>query len=95
MKAKKIKIYIRAKHFSIPIPALRFSTLRWLSKTVIKWVPKPDENSGQKVNYFKRINDEDIDRVIDQLEQEEAFELVDIEAVDEEAGKVIVKIYTF
>ncbi len=102
MKARKLKIYIKTDKFSIPIPALRFSTFRWISKTIIRicppkmrknWVPTSAENKlGESI--LKNLTCEDIDQIIDQLEQEEPFELMDIQAEDEKDGKVMVKIYT-
>ena len=93
MKTKKLKVYIKAEHFSLPIPALRFSTLRWIVKIAIKFMPKTSEETNGRLHHLKKLNGEDIDRIIDQLQQEEPFALIDIESFNEK-GKVIVKIYT-
>jgi len=95
MRAKKLKIYIKTEKFLFPIPALRFSTLRWLSKMATRWIPKSGKNKRtQTDNYLKYLSGEDIDRLIVQLEQEEPFEMVNIETYNEKEGKVIVKVYT-
>ena len=39
MKAKKLKIQVKTSKFSIPLPALRFSTVRWISKLIFKYCP--------------------------------------------------------
>lgn len=102
MKARKLKIHVKTDKFSIPIPALRFSTFRWISKTIIRlsppnmrknWARASTENKlGESI--LKNLTCEDIDQIIDQLEKEEPFKLIDIEAEDENDGKVVVKIYT-
>ncbi|PKL67152.1 MAG: hypothetical protein CVV28_07030 [Methanobacteriales archaeon HGW-Methanobacteriales-1] len=102
MKARKLKIYVKTDKFSIPIPALRFSTFRWITKTIIRlcppkirknWAPALTENKlGESI--LKNLTCEDIDQIIDQLELEEPFEMVDVQAEDEKDGKVVVKIYT-
>lgn len=102
MKAKKLKIYVKTDNFSIPIPALRFSTFRWISKTIIRLCPPKmrknwlSHSTGNEIgeSILKNLTSEDIDQIIDQLEREEPFELVDVEAEDEKDGKVVVKIYT-
>lgn len=102
MKAKKLKIYIKTSKFSVPIPALRFSTLRWISKIIIKccpskmrtgWLPQSTEYENIE-SILKNITYKDVDQLIDQLEQEEPFEMVDIETYGENEGKTVVKIYT-
>ncbi len=102
MKARKLKIYVKTDKFSIPIPALRFSTFRWISKTIIRlsspkmrknWAQSSIENKLAE-SILKNLTREDIDQIMDQLEQEEPFELVNVEAEDEKDGKVVVKIYT-
>jgi len=102
MKAKKLKIHVKTAKFSFPIPALRFSTLKWISKVVFKYCPsKMRDNwissSGEYANMdtiLKNITPQDIERIIEQLEQEEPFEMVNIDTYDENEGKVVVKIYT-
>lgn len=39
MKAKKLKIQVKTGKFSIPLPALRFSTVRWISKLIFRYCP--------------------------------------------------------
>ena len=39
MKAKKLKMEIKTAKFSFPIPALRFSTLKWISRLILKYGP--------------------------------------------------------
>lgn len=99
MKARKLKIYIKTGKFSFPIPALRFSTLKWLSKMIIKccqskMIAQRLPQSSEYENILKNITCKDIDQIIDQLKQEEPFEMVDIETYDENEEKVVVKIYT-
>jgi hypothetical protein len=102
MKAKKLKIYIKTSKFSVPIPALRFSTLRWISKIIIKYGPSkmrtgwlPQSEGYENIEaILKNITCKDVDQLIDQLEQEEPFEMVDIETYDEKEGNTVVKIYT-
>ncbi len=102
MKAKKLKIHIKTGKFTFPIPALRFSTLKWISRLVLKygpskmregWLPTSGENENMG-EILKNITPEDVERILEQLEQEEPFELVDIDTYDENQGKVVVKIYT-
>ena len=45
-------------------------------------------------NILKNVTYEDIEQFIDQLEQEQPFEIVDINTYDEKEGRVAVKIYT-
>lgn len=100
MRAKKIKIRIKTGKFSIPIPALRFSTLKWITKMVFKYTPpKMRENwvnpSGDKHNEFLgNITPEDIEMILNELEHEEPFKIVDIDTYDENDEKVRVEIYT-
>lgn len=100
MKAKKIKIHIKTDKFSIPIPALRFSTLKWITKMVFKytptkmrknWVNQPGENHGE---FLGNITSEDIEMILNELEHEEPFKIVDIDTFDENNEKVKVEIYT-
>ncbi len=98
LKAKKLKIYIKSPDFSYPIPALRFWTIRWVFKLIIKCYKLKFRNqqlpsSNGYENILKNITNEDIDEIIDELEKYEPYELVDIENYDEN-GKVIVKVYT-
>lgn len=102
MKAKKLKIYVKTARFSFPIPALHFSTLRWISKAVLKccpskmrsgWMPTSSEYENLD-SILKNITSEDIAHILEHLEQEEPFEMVDIETYDENKQKVVVKIYT-
>lgn len=97
MKAKKLKIYVKTDSFSFPIPALRFWILRRLSKFIIKCC-QSKRISGrmpQSSEYIlKEITAEDIDQIIDKLEQEGPFEMVNVETYDENERKVVVKIYT-
>ncbi len=98
MKAKKLKIYIKSADFSYPIPAFRFRTIRLISKMLIKGYQLKFRNqtspsSSGYENILKNITSKDIDGIIDELEKNEPFELVDIEDYDEN-GEVIVKIYT-
>jgi hypothetical protein len=101
MKAKKLKIHVKTEKFSFPIPALRFSTLKWISKLVIKyspskmkegWLTSGENESARAI--LKNIKPEDIEQILMQLEQEEPFEIVNIDTYDENEGKVEVKIYT-
>jgi len=102
MKAKKLKIHIKTGKFSFPIPALRFSTLKWISRLVLKYGPSKMREgwlstSGENENMgeiLKNITPEDVERILEQLEQEEPFELVDIDTYDDNQEKVVVKIYT-
>ena len=95
MKAKKIKMYIKTNQFCFPIPAIRFSLLRLILKLVIKYTPKyVDCADGNAPEYLRSLSAYDIDKIIDQLQMEEPFELVDIEAYDENEAPVIVKVYT-
>jgi hypothetical protein len=102
MNARKLKIYVKTDNFSIPIPELRFSTFRWIFKTIIRfclpkmrknWLSQSTENKRVE-SFLKNLTSDDIDQIIDHLEQQEPFELVDAEAEDEKDGKVVVKIYT-
>ena len=102
MKATKLKIYVKTGKFSFPIPALRFSMLRWISKIIIKCCPskmraewisqlgKPEIIES----ILKNMTYKNIDQIIHQLEQEEPFELVNVETQNKNKEKVIVKIYT-
>ena len=97
MNAKKLKIYIKSTDFSYPIPALRFRTIRWISKLIIrcyqlKFRNQTSQSSNGYENILKNITSKDIDGIIDELEKNEPFELIDIE--DYKNGEVIVKIYT-
>jgi hypothetical protein len=99
MKAKKLKIHVKTEKFSFPIPALRFSTLNWISKLVIKYGPSKMKESWLTSDesaraILKNIKPEDIEQILKQLEQEEPFEIVNIDTYDENEGKVEVKIYT-
>ena len=102
MTAQKLKIHIKTEKFSFPIPALRFSTLKWISKIMIRycphqmkenWLPSSDCH-GTWNAIMKNITSKDITHIIEQLKQEEPFEMIDIETYDENEEKVIVKIYT-
>ena len=97
MKAKKLKICVKTDSFSFPIPALRFWILRRLSKFVIKCC-QSERISGrmpQSNEYIlKEITAEDIDQIIDKLEREGPFEMVNVETFDKNEGKIVVKIYT-
>lgn len=103
MKAKKLKIYVKTSKFAIPIPALRFSTIRWISKVVYKYCP-PKVRSTKSISelgeydtmehILKHLTIEDVNLLIDQLEREEPFCLVDIDTYNKEEGRTIVKIYT-
>ncbi|KAF5086449.1 hypothetical protein [Methanobacterium aggregans] len=101
MKAKKLKIQVKTSKFSIPLPALRFSTVRWVSKLIFKYCPskvvagahKSSENEIIE-SILKNVTYEDIEQFINQLEQEQPFEIVDINTYDEKEGRVAVKIYT-
>jgi hypothetical protein len=57
------------------------------------WAQSSTENKLAE-SILKNLTSEDIDQIMDQLEQEEPFELVNVEAEDEKDGKVVVKIYT-
>jgi len=100
MKAKKIKIRIKTEKFSIPIPALRFSTMKWITRMAFKYTPsKMRENwvnhSGDNHSEFlSKITPEDIEMILDELEHEEPFKIVDIDTFDENDEKVRVEIYT-
>ena len=102
MKAKKLKMEIKTAKFSFPIPALRFSTLKWISRLILKYGPSrmwegwltpsgEHQNMGEIIN---NLSPEDIEGILGQLEQEEPFELVNIDTYDENQEKVVVKIYT-
>ena len=100
MKAKKIKIQVKTGKFSIPLPALRFATVRWISKLILKCpskvaagTHKSSENEIME-SILKNVTYEDIEQFITQLEQEQPFEIVDINTYDEKEGRVAVKIYT-
>ncbi len=102
MKAKKIKIYIKTSKFALPIPALRFSTIRWISKVIFKYCPSKMRSTGismseenetiQKI--LENLTLEDVNLLLDQLEKEEPFSMVDIDTYDKKEGRTIVKIYT-
>ncbi|AUB55511.1 hypothetical protein [Methanobacterium subterraneum] len=101
MKAKKLKMEIKTSKFSFPIPALRFSTLKWISKLVLKYGPSKIKNDwlspGEHQNMseiIKNLTPEDVEGILNKLEQEEPFELVNIDTYDENQEKVVVKIYT-
>jgi hypothetical protein len=101
MKAKKLKIHVKTSKFSIPIPALRFSTLRWISKIAFKYGPSKirDGKMGHSGKpgmdaILKNLTPQDIEMILEHLEQEEPFELVNIDTWDENQDKVRVKIYT-
>lgn len=100
MKAKKLKIQVKTGKFSIPLPAFRFSTVRWISKLIFKCpskvvvgTHKSSENEIMK-SILNNLTYEDIEQFITQLEQEQPFEIVDINTYDEREGRVAVKIYT-
>ena len=88
-KARKLKIYVKTGKFSFPIPALRFSTLRWITKMAVRWVPKSGEcEKNQRDKYLKKLTVKDVDRIIDHLEQINFEEI--IEAVKNGAeGKIV------
>lgn len=100
MKANKLKIRVKTDKFSIPIPALRISTFRWISKLIFKYSPSKTRTGSKSCeNQFMEtfrdnITHQDIDYFFDQLEQTEPFKMVDIRADDEKEGKVKVEIYT-
>jgi hypothetical protein len=103
MKAKKLKIYVKTSKFAIPIPALRFSTIRWISKLVFKYCPPKVRSKKSKselgeydtMEYImKNLTLEDVNLLIDQLEKEEPFCLVDVDTYNKKEGRTIVKIYT-
>ncbi|MFA0833079.1 hypothetical protein [Methanobacterium formicicum] len=100
MKAKKLKIHVKTSKFSIPIPALRFSTLRWISKMAFKYGPSKIRNGKMKSGkpgmdaILENLTPQDIEMILEHLEQEEPFELVNIDTWDENKEKVRVKIYT-
>ena len=101
MKAKKLKMEIKTAKFSFPIPALRFSTLKWISRLTLKygpsrmwegWLPPSGEYNTRE--FLEKITPQDVEQILDQLEQEEPFELVNIDTYDENQEKAVVKIYT-
>lgn len=102
MKAKKLKIHVKTAKFSFPIPALRFSTLKWISKLVFKYCPSkmragwitPSSEYSNMDTILQNISSKDIESIIEHLEQEEPFEMVNIDTYDENQEKVVVKIYT-
>jgi len=95
VKAKKIKVYIKTNKVRFPIPAVRFSTLRRILKLALKYTPKCiDHANGNTWRHLRSLSAYDIDQIIDQLQIEEPFELVDIKAYDGNEGSVIVKVYT-
>jgi len=103
MKAKKLKIYVKTSKFAIPIPALRFSTIRWISKVIFKYSPpkvRSTKSTSELGEYdtmehiLKNLTLEDVNLIIDQLEREEPFCLVDIDTYNKKEGRTIVKIYT-
>jgi hypothetical protein len=57
------------------------------------WLPQSAEYENIE-SILKNITCKDVDQLIDQLEQEEPFEMVDIETYDEKEGNTVVKIYT-
>ncbi|MEN6292426.1 MAG: hypothetical protein ABFD07_10500, partial [Methanobacterium sp.] len=63
------------------------------SKMRTEWLPQSAEyeNIG---TILKNITCKDVDQIINQLEKEEPFEMVDIETYHENEGKTVVKIYT-
>ena len=89
MKAKKIKIRVKTGRFSVPLPAFRFC---YPSKTGTRSLKSKEKEVME--NFLENMTYQDIDQIIDQLEQEEPFQMVDVEAYDEKDGKVTVKIYT-
>lgn len=100
MKAKKLKIRVKTDKFSIPLPALRISTYKWISKQILKYYPSKGGTGSPKSGkefmgtFFNNITSQEIDYIFDHLESTEPFKMVDIEADDEKEGKVIVEIYT-
>ncbi|MCK9152357.1 hypothetical protein [Methanobacterium alcaliphilum] len=101
MMAKKIKIYIKTGKFSFPIPALRLGIIKWIIKLIIKYSPpksknnKSTPNKGAVIaNFLKKMNSEDVDYIIENLKAMEPFELLNVEAYDENNEKIVVKIYT-
>lgn len=92
---------IKTAKFSFPIPALRFSTLKWISRLVLKYGPSKMKDGwlspGEHQNMgeiIKNLTAEDVEGILDHLEKEEPFELVNIDTYDENQEKVVVKIYT-
>jgi hypothetical protein len=101
MNAKKLKIRVKTGKFSIPIPALPFSTVRWIFKLIFKYYPSKvstgSTESGKKEVMETILNNltyQDIEHIFDQLEQTKPFKIVDIEADDENEGRVMVEICT-
>jgi len=101
LKAKKIKIRVKTGKFSIPIPALRFSTVRWISKLIFKYYPsevsRRSSGLGKKEVMETILNNltyEDIENIFDQLEETKPFKIVNIKTDDEKEGKLMVEICT-
>ncbi len=105
MKAKKLKIRVKTDKFSIPLPALRLSTYKWITKQILKYYPSKGENGYKKSGGMEiggevageildNITSQDIDHIFDQLERTEPFKMVDIKSDDEKDGKVMVEIST-
>lgn len=101
MNAKKLKIRVKTSKFSIPIPALRISTYRWITKQILRYYPSHAKTSsppsGEKEvmgNILDKITYQDVDNIFNQLEQTEPFKIVDVKADDVKEGLVRVEIYT-
>jgi hypothetical protein len=57
------------------------------------WITPSSEYSNMDT-ILQNISSKDIERIIEHLEQEEPFEMVNIDTYDENQEKVVVKIYT-
>ncbi|MFP4661478.1 MAG: hypothetical protein ACLFPF_04735 [Halanaerobiales bacterium] len=83
--ANRLKIKLKINNFYIPIPPLPLSFVSRVLKLALKY-------SGNS-RYEVKLNGEEIDRLIKALKEAEPFELVNIQA-DDQNEKVFIRIYT-
>jgi hypothetical protein len=97
MKAKKLKMEIKTAKFSFPIPALRFSTLKWISRLILKygpsrikegrWPPSGEHHTGE---FLENITPQDVEIILHHLAQEEPIELENNNTYAEYKDNVVV-----
>ncbi|MFP4016546.1 MAG: hypothetical protein ACLFUI_05895 [Halanaerobiales bacterium] len=83
--ANRLKIKLKINNFYIPIPPVPLSFISGILKLALKY----SRNSQDDIN----LNGEEIDRLISTLRDTEPFELVNIQA-DDQDEKVYIRIYT-
>ena len=92
-RASKIKIVINTPDFRFPLPAVPISLIGFLLKLCIKYMPN-DKMGTEKEKAYEVMHKIDVEGLINILKEHEPFELVDVDAIDDEGKRVIVKVYT-